>query len=139
MAERQADRHPDIPNGYHIPVDTQKLASFPHQAHLVVVLNDAHSGYEVYQKDIPNEVVGKTHQGKSIRWLNNFGLKQKGRGEYAAEVPEYLLLLEQIEGAQFVYFDGTQVLPLATTPHSGSSNQLRAALRLGDPPIGWVG
>ncbi len=138
MAERKADRHPVIPNGYHIPVDTDKLADFPHQDHVTIVLNDAHAGYEVFQKEIPAHLVGKTHKEKTVKWLNNFGLKHKGRVEYAADVPEYSLVLEHIEGAEYVYFDGNEIRPLVTNRPAENPGQVRATLRLGDPAVGWV-
>jgi hypothetical protein len=139
MAERKADRHPEISNGYHIPVDSQKLASFPHQANLTVVLTAAHADYEVYQKDIPLELAGRTHQGMPVHWLNNFGLKHKVSGEFAADVPQFSLLFEHISGADFVFYDGKNIQPLATLHDSRGANQVRASLSLGDPPIGWVG
>jgi len=138
MAERIAQRHPLHANGFHIPVDTEKLTDFPHQKNVAVLLNDSHAGYEVYQKDIPSHLAGRSHKNKPVKWLNNFGLKQKNSVEFPVEVPEYSILLDHIEGAEFVYFDGSEIRPLATKRHEKDPSKTHATLRLGDPPIGWV-
>jgi hypothetical protein len=139
MAERKADRHPVISNAYHIPVDAEQLSRFPHQGHVAIVLSEAHSGYECFQKDIPGHLVGKTHKEKSIKWLNNFGLKPSGKKDYADEVPEYTILLENFKDAQYVYYDGKEILPLKTSPYKADPTKVSAVLHLGDPAIGWSG
>ena len=139
MAERKADRHPTIQNGFHIPVNEQKRGLFPHQRPVAVVLNDAHAGYEVYQKDIPDHLSVATYRSKSVHWMNNFGLKHTSKNEYARDVPEYSIVLEHIEGREYVHFDGKEIQPLAIGEYEADPRMVQAALRLGDPPIGWVG
>ncbi len=139
MAERKANPHPDFPNGYHIPVDAEKLAEFPHQAALTILVTPAHDEFEIFQKDIPSHLSGAAHQGKTVHWLNNFGFKPRGKSEYTVQVPEYTLLLERKKNVDYVYFDGKEIRSLVTIPHPTNENQVRAFLRLGDPPVGWVG
>ena len=139
MADKQADPHPTIPNGYHIPIDSNNLGDFPAQRHVAVVLNDAHSAYHVFHKQIPAHLNGKEHRGKPIQWINNFGLKKKGKDHFADGVPEYEIHLDHIENGEYVYFDGTEIRPLETTRHSTDPTKVRAVLSLGDPPVGWAG
>jgi hypothetical protein len=139
MAERKADHHPNIQNGFHIPVDEMKRGRFPHQRPVDVVLNDAHAGYQVYQKDIPDHLSGATYHSKSVHWMNNFGLKLTDKNEFAGDVPEYSILIEQIEGGEYVYFDGKEIRPLAISQYEADLRLVQAALKSGDPPIGWVG
>ena len=101
MPERKADRHPTIQNGFHISVDERQRGRFPHQRPVAVVLNDAHAGYQVYQKDIPDHLSSATYHSKSVHWMNNFGLKHANKKEYAGDVPEYSILLEQIEEGEY--------------------------------------
>ena len=139
MADKKADRHPHIQNGFHIPVDETKKGRFPHQRPVAVVLNEAHAGYQVYQKDIPDHLSEATYRSKSVHWMNNFGLKHANKKEYAGDVPEYSILLEQIDEGEYVYFDGKEIKPLTTGQYEAEQRMVRAALKLGDPPIGWVG
>jgi hypothetical protein len=139
MTDRIAHPHPTIPHGFHIPVNPDRLANFPHQSPIAVVLNDRLSGYTVYGKDIPDGLAQKTHKNKKVHWINNFGLKEKGQSEFAGSLPdEYTILLEKIEHSEYVYFDGSQIRPLPVTPHPQDDTRVSAVLRLGDPPIGWV-
>jgi hypothetical protein len=139
MAERRAQPHPTIENGYHIPIDTERLTNFPHQGQVAVVLTTAHESLEVYQKDIPSHLIGKNHKGKPVKWLNNFGLKKVGSEEYVVSVPEYRILLDHIKNAVYVYFDGSEIRPLQTSQHETDLSKVQASLFLGDPPVGWTG
>ena len=139
MAEKQADPHPTIPHGYHIPIDADTLGSFPAQRHVAVVLTEAHAAYDVFHKPIPAHLNGKQHRGKKVHWINNFGLKEKGKDLFADGVPEYEIHLDHIENAEYVYFDGKEIRPLTTTRHKTDASKVRAALSLGDPPVGWTG
>lgn len=138
MAEKKANRHPSIANGYHIPVDTDNLTHFPDQGHVAVVLNENHGGYRVYQKEIPIHLKGRKHKDAPITWVNNFGLKQKNKRKYADAVPEYTIMLDHIEGVEYVYFDGSEVRPLNAKKHEKDQSKVTAVLTIGDPPIGWA-
>ena len=138
MAEKKANRHPSITNGYHIPIDEDNLTHFPDQGHVAVVLNEKHSGYRVYQKEIPRHLKGRKHKEQPITWLNNFGLKEKSKKNYAAAVPEYTVLLDHIEGVEYVYFDGNEIRPLNASRHEEDHSKVKVKLEIGDPPIGWA-
>lgn len=139
MAERKADPHPSIENGYHIPIDEEKTGDFPHQRPVAVVVSDAHARYHVYKKDIPTHLSGAKYRSKPVKWLNNFGLKHIDRDEYAGDVPEYTVLLDPVEGGEYVYYDGKAIRPLPARPHEAHPGKMHAVLTLGDPPVGWVG
>jgi hypothetical protein len=63
----------------------------------------------------------------------------KDKQIFADEVPEYEILLDQIANAEYVYFNGKEILTLPTGPSAANPGKVRAVLTLGDPPIGWVG
>ena len=46
---------------------------------------------------------------------------------------------DQIANAEYVYFNGKEILTLPTGPSAANPGKVRAVLTLGDPPIGWVG
>ncbi len=138
MAEKKAKRHPSIPNGYHIPIDPENLSHFPDQGHMAVVLNENHSGYRVFQKEIPTHLKGKKHKDQPVTWINNFGLKEKRKRKYAETVPEYTIMLDHIEGVEYVYFDGSEIKPLFASRHENDPSKVRATLTIGDPPVGII-
>jgi hypothetical protein len=138
MPDREASRHPSIPNAFHIEINADMAEHFPHQGHIAVVLNDRHAGYRVFHKAIPLHLKGRQYDGKEVHWVNNFGLKKQGQQQYSAQVPEYTVMLNHIENAAYVLFDGKEIRPLAVGPHEEDLTKVKALLGLGDPPIGWV-
>lgn len=139
MPQKKALPHASIPNGFDITTDEDMRGEFPAQRHITVVLKAAHQPYEVYQKPIPGLLKGRFHRNKTINWMNNFGLVLKDKQIFADEVPEYEILLDQIANAEYVYFNGKEILTLPTGPSAANPGKVRAVLTLGDPPIGWVG
>ena len=138
MAPKKVSPHAHIPNGFEVHPDQDTAADFPHQRHITIVLNAAHSQYDVQQKAIPAHLKGRQHGGKDIHWMNNFGLLGKGKPEFDPEVPEYEILLDKFDNCVYVYHDGDiQVLP--TQPYPADPGKVRAVLHLGDPSIGWGG
>lgn len=140
---KKAPPHPDYPNGYHIQPHEATRADFPHQRNVVVLLAKPHldENYEVFHKPIPAHLKGRkhTHAGKDldIHWINNFGLKKQGSSDYADAVHKYNVILDHIEGAHYVFFDGSAIRDLPVNPHS--PGKVIAELEIGDPPLGWGG
>jgi hypothetical protein len=139
MAQKKASAHASIPHGFDIDTDEDMRGEFPAQRRITIVLSAAHQPFEVFQKSIPGLLKGRLHRNKTINWMNNFGLVDKEKHIFVDAVPQYEILLDQIENAEYVYFDGKAILALPTAPSSEHPGKVRAVLSLGDPPIGWVG
>jgi hypothetical protein len=98
--------------------------------------------YTVSEKPFPDNLQ-TTYNGKSIRWITNFGYQRK---ENSAEVKGQLEENYDIEiekdsnpNAVLVYFDGASVKELTTRPSDTTPGKIKATLNLGDPPVGWAG
>jgi|GEM_PF-3458596 len=128
-----------IPNGQEVSTDDAQMADFPKQKPIVVVLKAAHKALQLRGKPIPGFLKNETYRQKKVNWLNNFGLFDPGANKYADDVDEYEILIDQIPNAEFVVYDGAQIVHLDTGPSQAAPGKLRAVLRKGDPPIGWVG
>jgi hypothetical protein len=112
---------------------------FPHQAAVRVRLRgDVEADYDVVQKEIPESLQNATYNGKPVRWINNFGVRRKGRDQFEQRVSAYELSLEKVEGAEYVYFDGQNIRGLGVAPDDEDAARVKATLDLGDPPVGWT-
>lgn len=137
MADRKMGAVPGDPTRVHITVNPDALPNFPDQARVTLVLHrDYANTYDVFQKDIPAELRGKQYNGKPIRWLNNFGLKQKGAAGFENKVPDYTVILDALPGAEYVFHDGSSIQVLKTSPVEGDPTKVQATLKLGDPSVG---
>jgi hypothetical protein len=101
-----------------------------------------HGKYDVWQKEIsanaPSSWIDpEDGKEKPIRWIANFGLKLKGKGEKDAfedRVETYTVEFEDVPGSKFVYFDGKSV-QLFKNPRR-ENGKVIVALDLGDPEGG---
>ncbi|MFZ6030245.1 MAG: hypothetical protein ACOYYS_21230 [Chloroflexota bacterium] len=90
----------------------------------------------------------KTHNGDTIEWIANFGIRERATGKYV-DVP-YTVFVKQRPGRALVYFDGKEVKRASCTKAVSLSadafpmdidkaDRLAVTLSLGDPGIGWDG
>jgi hypothetical protein len=110
--------------------------------------------YRIVKKDIPEEAKGKTYRGKTVIWINNFGIRLRGSFGIKAGGSKQDPFIDEVEGEQFsyevivpgpapegyptlVYFDGMDVQPANATV-DGDGNY-HFTLDIGDPPDGWGG
>jgi hypothetical protein len=137
MTERRIDPAHDNPRKFAISTAPELLGDFPDQDEILVVLaEELVSTHSVFYKPIPSKLKNLKYNEKKVRWLNNFGIKEKGAKEYAKRVTHYRVHLKHIAGAVYVYYDGAAIKLLEVTdPEAG---MVSALLDLGDPPLGWV-
>ena len=121
----------------------------------VVLPNNKQPGnYKVVKKDVPAAAQGKQFRGKPVKWINNFGVRLKGRFRTKRNTDEDDPFIEDVEGQSFdydvvvpgpapegyssvVYFDGNDVqLGAAALDSDGF---YRFSINIGDPPTGWGG
>lgn len=111
--------------------------------------------YDVYQKDfpanLPQKYTDSDNSTKSYTWINNFGLKARKNDPnnpggtldtssndlYSRGVDEYIIELDDVDGKEPVYFDGTSVNQFKPGKVNVGNNRIQVTLTLGDPPIGW--
>lgn len=101
--------------------------------------------YDVYQKDFPVTLP------QGYTWINNFGLKARkndpqnpngtldssSSDPYNLSVDAYIIEMDDLDGKQPVYFDGTSVQQFPSGKTNVGNNRIQVRLNLGDPPIGW--
>ena len=112
------------------------------------------ANYRVVKKDIPDEAKGKTYGGKTVKWINNHGIRLRGNFSVRGGGNKQDPFIDEVEGEQFnyevivpgpapeglptlVYFDGTNVQPANATVDS--EGDYHFTLNIGDPPDGWGG
>jgi hypothetical protein len=110
--------------------------------------------YRVVKKDIPEAARGKTYGGRTVIWINNYGIRLRGNFGVRAGGDKQDPFIDEVEGEQFsyevivpgpapkdyptlVYFDGTNVQPANATVDSNGFYHF--TLDIGDPPAGWGG
>lgn len=110
--------------------------------------------YRIVKKDIPQQARSKIFRGKTVKWINNFGIRLKGNYRTKARGNKQDPFTDEVEGEQFtyevivpgpapdgyptlVYFDGTDVQPASVT--IDSSGDYHFNLNIGDPASGWGG
>lgn len=110
--------------------------------------------YRIVKKDIPQQARGKTFRGKTVRWINNFGIRLRGNFGVKVGGNKRDPFTDEVEGEQFtyevivpgpapegyptlVYFDGTDV-QLASFTIDGNGDY-HFNLNIGDPASGWGG
>ncbi len=128
------------PNTFDIPTSQAQTGRFPQQASVALKLSQNAAGrYEVYRKDIPNELQGRMYRQREITWLNNFGLKERGKPEFANIVPAYEVHIQSVPSAStYVYYDGSNIQTLDFHVDPDDDSRIVAELTLGDPAIGWI-
>lgn len=137
MANKLVMRLPENPVKFVIPIDPDLLPDFPDQEEIALILTEKTAmTLDVYQKDLTGELKGLEFEGKVVHWLNNFGMKKKGSKEFEPIVDPYIIEMNAIDGAVYVYYDGKKVLELPNT--KSEMGKVTATLNLGDPPAGWV-
>jgi hypothetical protein len=102
--------------------------------------------YRVEQKEIPAGLpttwTTPSGETRSVTWVNNFGLKEKGKTRFVAgEVSEhYEIQIDREEGKTLVYYSGGvkyfDAKDLGSPPDA--PGKISARLKLGDPPVGWT-
>ena len=112
------------------------------------------NNYRIVKKDIPGEVRGKTYRGKTVIWINNYGIRLRGNFGVKAGGNKQDPFIDEVDGEQFsyevivpgpapegyptlVYFDGKDVQPANATVDSDGFYHF--TLGIGDPPSGWGG
>ncbi len=130
----------DDPHGFDVPPSQAQTGRFPHQAVVTLKLSqDAVGRYEVYRKDIPDELQGRMYRQREVTWLNNFGMKERGRAEFADIVPAYAVHIQRVPSASaYVYYDGSDIQPLDFHVDPDDDSRIVAELTLGDPSVGWI-
>ena len=96
----------------------------------------AQGDYEVYSKEIPAPVRHpRDTQGRTIKWFNAFGVRDKDGND--ADV-EYTVTLQKLpENTQLYYLDknGRDVHEI-TNFENADDKHIRFTLSIGDPPTG---
>jgi len=110
--------------------------------------------YRIVKKDIPEQARNKIFRGKTVIWINNFGIRLRGNYEVKKGGTQQDPFIDEVDGEQFsyevivpgpapegyptlVYFDGTDVQPAnATVDRDGFYH---FTLDIGDTPDGWGG
>ena len=99
------------------------------------------ASHVVEKKDLPEGIPTTWKGSRPITWINNFGLKEKGKADFVrGEVPEsYEIILDKEPNKTLVYYyDGSvRAFPpndLGEPP--GRPGKVSARLQLGDPPCG---
>ena len=110
--------------------------------------------YRIVKKDIPEEVRRMTYRGKPVIWINNPGIRLRGKFGIKAGGNKEDPFIDEVEGEQFtyevivpgpapeghptlVYFDGRDVRPANAT--ADADGFYHFTLDIGDPPDGWGG
>jgi hypothetical protein len=110
--------------------------------------------YKIVKKDIPEEAKGKTYGGKTVMWINNYGIRLRGNFGVRAGGDKQDPFIDEVDGEQFsyevivpgpapkdhptlVYFDGKDVQP--ANPTIDGSGNYHYNLDIGDPAAGWGG
>lgn len=110
--------------------------------------------YKIVKKDIPDRAKGKAYRGKTVIWINNYGIRLKGNFGVKRGGSKQDPYIDEVDGEQFnyevivpgpapegyptlVYFDGTDVQPTGAQPDS--NDVYKFTLNIGDPPSGWGG
>lgn len=110
--------------------------------------------YKIVKKDIPGVAKGKTFRGKTVIWINNFGIRLRGSFEVKSGGSKQDPFIEEMQGERFtyevvvpgpapkdyptlVYFDGTDVQPSGATVDDNGNFHFN--LNIGDPATGWGG
>jgi hypothetical protein len=110
--------------------------------------------YRVVKKDIPEAARGKTYGGKTVKWINGYGIRLRGDFGVRAGGNKQDPFTDEVEGEQFtyevvvpgpapeglptlVYFDGREVQP--TNAVEDSNGTYKFTLDIGDPAVGWGG
>lgn len=132
-----------IPNGKSFPI--QAKPDSDEKAIEVILPPGLSKKYVVEKKELPaglpphwrDDTNQKTY---TISWLNNFGLKSKGKTDFErGKVGEkYEILVDVGEGETLFYYDGT-VKPFLQGDYerpANMPNKIAVRLDLGDPPIG---
>jgi len=136
MSERRIDPGHNNPHHFAIPSNPDLLDDFPDQDQITIVLSpETADQHDIFYKPLPAAVKNLEYNHKKVHWINNFGVKKKNAAKFDKKVDRYEIHLKHIDGATYVYYDGTVKL-LPTTPPVGG--QVSAQLDLGDPPVGWV-
>lgn len=113
----------------------QKNKDFPEFSGDVDV-NFDDTQFDVAPEHFPPGLADKLYKGNRVRWVANFVLKKKPGAKKKGVKVKYTVELEKQPG-ELVYFDGTDVLPLAY--RDLGNNIVAADLEADDPGIGWTG
>ena len=112
------------------------------------------ANYRVVKKDIPTEAQGKQFKGKTVKWINNFGVRLLGQHQTKKGKKKTDPFFEEVEGETFsynvvvpgptpegykslVYFDGAK--PTDTGATTDADGNYHFTLSIGDPAVGWGG
>lgn len=152
MPEREMSPGAGRPRRFTITADTGETAV---EIELPSVLpkNRQPHDYKVVKKDIPDEAKTKTHGGKLVIWINNYGIRLRGNFNVKKGGSKKDPFFDEVDEEQFsyevivpgpppagyktlVYFDGTNVQPASAT-FDGSNYHF--SLSIGDPATGWGG
>lgn len=110
--------------------------------------------YKIVKKDIPEEAKGRIYLEKTVKWINNFGIRLRGNFAIKAGGNKQDPFIDEVGGEQFryevivpgpapeglptlVYFDGTDVRPAGATIDAGGDYHFN--IDIGDPASGWGG
>jgi hypothetical protein len=124
----------NIPDEFDIPAEgTQKPVK-------VKLKGKGKGKFDVWKKDIPADIPTSwtdpdDGRVKSITWLNNFGLKLKGKDAFEDDVDEYDLEFDEEPGKDIVYYSKKQVIKVRDVKGVGTG-KLTISLAVGDPPVG---
>jgi hypothetical protein len=133
MAPRKLNAETNRPGEFSIP---------PEKGNRGFKIKTNQDKYDVWTKDItPDLPTSWTNpankQSKSIQWIANFGIKLKGKqteNDFEKKVDRYTIEFDDIEGATYVYYDGSAV-QLFESPKHGNG-KVTVTLDLGDPNTG---
>ncbi len=114
---------------------------------VVVLSKGMAANNRVVKKDLPDDLPTswRDQEGKQrdIEWLNNFGIKRKGKPDFEMDdiSEDYEIIVDEAEGTTLVYYDhrDRRVKPFSSEDYGrtpGQQGKISARLRLGDPPIG---
>jgi hypothetical protein len=109
--------------------------------------------YKIVKKDIPDTVRSEPYRNKSVKWINNYGIRLRGNFGVKGGGTKQEPFIDEVNGEQFsydvvvpgpapdgfptlVYWDGAKVQPASVTMENGN---YRFSLNIGDPPTGWGG
>lgn len=112
------------------------------------------NAYKIVKKDIPDAAKGKTYGGKTVKWINNYGIRLRGNFAVKRGGNKQDPFIDEVEGELFfyevivpgpapeglptlVYFDGANVQPANAVVDSNGNYKF--SLNIGDPADGWGG
>jgi hypothetical protein len=118
------------------------------QAVDVILGANLEGSYDAAGKDYPDDLPDKwidpddkeDKKEKDVAWFSNFGLTDK-QGRFVPSIPagdSYTVRLPKLKG-KYVYFDGSEVRKLDTSPAAGAADKVDAVFTLADPPVGLTG